>query len=555
MTQEHDKIEFDALFVGGGPASLAGAIKLKQLAQNENREVEIAVIEKGSEIGAHALSGAVLNPIALKELIPEYKNKDCPIEADVRDDEFYFLTKQGKFKLPITPKYLHNKGFHIISLSKFTKWLSAIAEEMGVNIFPEFDGKEVLYSEDGQTIRGLRTGDKGLDKEGKPKSNFEPGIDIEVKATLFGEGPRGSLFKTVAQKFNLFNNKMPQIFETGIKEVIQLPENNYFKNSIGNDIHTLGYPLGLDTPGGGFIYEMKGNKIAIGFIIALSYEDPTLDLYDEFIKYKRHPFIASIIKGGKVVEQGAKSICTGGYYTIPKLVVNGGLNIGANASIQNSPSLKGIHLSMKSGMHAAETVFEAIKKNDFSQPFLNLYEDKIKESYIHEEMYEGRNFAQALCKKGISKIIHLGAQYFTKGRGLIDNMPIESDSKTLKQVSEETNKVEPEKQKYDQELYVDKLTGIYLSKTIHREDSPCHITVHDQNICVNECYTKYKNPCVKFCPGNVYEIEVDEKSGKRKLILNYTNCLHCKTCDIKDPFENVTWNCPEGGGGPSYSSV
>ncbi|MCF8066956.1 MAG: electron transfer flavoprotein-ubiquinone oxidoreductase [Desulfobacterales bacterium] len=553
MDVEREQMEFDVLFVGGGPANLAGAIRLMNLAKAKNIELEIAVIEKGAEIGSHALSGAVLNPIALKELVPDYQEKGCPVETTVRGDAFYFLTKSGRFKIPFTPKYMHNTGFHIVSLSRLTRWMGEIAEEMGINVFPGFAGKEVLYGEDDKTITGVRTDDKGLDPEGNPKNNFEPGIDLMAKVTVFGEGARGSLQKTIEEKLGIASGKMPQVYETGIKEVIELPENNYFTKNNVNDIHMMGYPLGIDIPGGAFIYEMKDNRITLGLLIGLCYDDPMLDPYNKFIKFKQHPFVANIIKGGKVIEQGARTVSTGSYYTIPELAVDGGMFVGAAAAMHNTPALKGIHVSMKSGMLAADAIIEAIEKENFSKATLSKYADLFEKNWAKNEIFEGRNTAQALAKKGIGKFVHLGAQYISNGRGIIDPMPLEDDSKTLKSLTGPLN--EPEKLQFDDKLCVDKLTGVYLSKTMHREDQPCHIIVHDQELCVTTCYEKYKNPCVRFCPGDVYEIEKDESTGKRKLKLNFSNCLHCKTCDIKDPLKNVTWTCPEGGEGPGYSMV
>jgi electron-transferring-flavoprotein dehydrogenase len=546
MTAERESIEFDVLFVGGGPASLAGAIKLMQLALEKNLNLEVALIEKGAEIGSHALSGAVMDPRALKELIPAYVENGCPVEATVRGDEFYYLTESSAIPVPFVPKPMHNKGSLIMSLSRFTRWLGQTAEKMGVNIFPGFAGKEVLYADDGQTIVGVRTGDQGLGPDGEPKSNFEPGIDLKAKVTVFGEGARGSLFKEIDKKLNLMEGKLPQVFETGIEEVIELPaESNYFKTSKGNDIHLMGYPIGLYVPGGAFIY----------FLTGLCYEDPLIDLYETFIKFKSHPFVANLIKGGKVVEAGARAVSTGGYYTLPKLAVDGGLFVGASAGIQYMPGLKGIHVSMKSGMLAAEAVIEAVEKDRFDRETLNAYADLFENSWIQEQLYEGRNFYQALSKTNLMKFIHLGAQYFTNGRGLADHMPLEEDYKSLKSLNGENLDIQPgvDPKIYDGELFVDKLTSVYLSKTKHREDQPSHIIVHDTQLCINTCYPTYRSPCTRFCPGDVYEIEVDDNSGERRLKLNPSNCLHCKTCDIKDPYENITWTCPEGGEGPGYT--
>lgn len=554
MNTERERIDFDVLFVGGGPASLAGTIRLMQLARKKDINLEVALIEKGADVGSNSLSGAILNPVALKELIPDFKERGCPIEATVRNDAFYLLTQSASYCLPFTPRYMRNRGFYIISLSRFTKWLAGIAEGLGVNIFPGFAGREVLYAGDKKTVAGIRTGDKGLEKDGMPKDNFEPGIDILAKVTLFGEGAKGSLVRDIAKRLNIFSEAMPQVFETGVKEVIDLPKNNYFTTSRSNDIHTLGYPLGINNPGGGFIYEMGDNRVAIGFIVGLSYQNPMLDLYDEFMKFKRHPFVASIIKNGKVVEQGAKTVSTGGYYTIPKLAVDGGVCIGGSASMQNTPGLKGIHLSMKSGMLAAEAIIRAFEIDSFTQETLGYYHKLFEKSWLKEEIFEGRNFSQALSKNGLLKFIYLGAQYFTRGHGIRDRMLIEEDYSRLNPAEEGGRSAQTvlEKKGFDGVLYVDKPTGLYLSRTMHREDQPCHIIIHDKNLCINECLKTYRCPCTRFCPGGVYEIGVDEGGLQKRLKLNPSNCLHCKTCDIKDPYRNITWTCPEGGGGPGY---
>lgn len=555
MTIERESIEFDALIVGGGPAGLAAAIRLMQLSHEKNLELEVALIDKGAVIGAHAVSGAILKPEALTELIPDYVDRGCPIEATVRGDEFYYLTPKTALAMPMTPKYMHNTGCYVISASRLSQWLGGIAEDLGVNIFPGFDGKEVLYRKDGRSIIGVRTGDKGLEKDGSPKSNFEPGIDLLAKATIFAEGARGSLVKSMAGPLNLYAGQQPDVYETGIKEVIQLPEGEtYFSQSKGNDIHMMGYPLGLGTPGGGFIYEMSDNRVSIGYLTALCYHDPMLDPYENFIKFKRHPFVADIIKGGKVIEQGARTVPTGGYYTLPKLVVDGGLFVGAGAQLHNTPALKGIHMAIKSGMLAAQAVVDAMAKEDFSATALQPYADSLEISWIKEELWEGRNSAAALAKKGLSKLIHLGAQYFTGGRGIVDPMRLEEDAETLTPLSGKSQKTEA-RQSYDGELYVDKLTGVYLSKTMHREDQPPHLIIHDPLVCSNQCYPKYGSPCTRFCPGEVYELELDETTGKARIKLNPSNCFHCKTCDVKDPFGNITWTCPEGGEGPGYTVV
>jgi electron-transferring-flavoprotein dehydrogenase len=550
----HEQIEFDVLFVGGGPACLAGAIHLMQTAKAKGIELEVALIEKGADIGSHAVSGAILNPRALAELIPDYLEKGCPIEATVKEDAFYYLTEQSAFRLPVTPRQMRNHGYHIISMSKFARWLGGICEEQGINLFPGFAGKKLLFSDDGRKVIGVRTGEKGLNKEGKPKGNFEPAIDLLAKVTVLGEGARGSLVKEAAEPLGLYSAKMPPVYETGIKEVMQLPEGNAFTGSTVNDIHFMGYPLGFNTPGGGFIYAMKDNQIAIGYLTALGYEDPLLDPYEEFIRFKQHPFVAGIIRDGKVIEQGARTVSTGGYYSIPRLAVSGALLVGNGASIFNTAGLKGIHLAMKSGMLAAEAILSAHAKDDYSEATLALYAQKFEESWVKKEIYESRNVAQALAKKGLMKLIHLGAQYVTQGRGVRDPLPLKEDHRCLKPLKGQAEPGRPGlKLPYDGATYVDKLTGVYLSKTQHREDQPSHLIVHDTHLCVTRCYDTFRSPCTRFCPGNVYEMEVDEKSGQRRLKLNPSNCFHCKTCDIKDPYQNITWTCPEGGEGPGYS--
>ncbi|MFK5951629.1 MAG: electron transfer flavoprotein-ubiquinone oxidoreductase [Desulfobacterium sp.] len=554
MTIERERIDFDVLFVGGGPANLAGAIHLMTLAAEKKLDLEVALIEKGKKIGAHSLSGAVFNPRALEELIPDYLDKGFPLEKEIRGDRLYYLTKTGSHKLPWTPPAMENKGFHTVSLAKLNRWLADIAESLGVCIFPGFAGKEVLFGEDGKTIVGVRTGDKGLDREGNPKKNCEPGMDLIANVTIFGEGPKGSLVEEIDQRLHIFPKDVPQVFETGIKEVIQLPEDNFFTASEFNDIHTMGYPLGLNTPGGGFVYEMDENRVALGFITGLSYEDPMLDIYDEFMKFKTHPLVAKIIAEGKVVEQGARTISSGGYYSLPELAVDGAMFVGGCASVQDLPSLKGVHLSMKSGMLAAEAAVKAAEEKCFTREALGVYTELFKNSWVNEVLYEGRNFAQALSRKGLAKLIHLGAQTLTQGRGWFDPMSHHGqDNKTMKHFKKDNGEKAVDKITYDGKLHVDKLTGVFLSKTMHREDQPCHLLIHDLSICLTDCYEAYRNPCTRFCPGNVYEMEINDDTGERRLKLNPSNCLHCKTCEIKDPFQNILWTCPEGGDGPNYT--
>jgi electron-transferring-flavoprotein dehydrogenase len=551
MNSEHESMEVDVLFVGAGPACLSGAIRLMQLAEEKGLNLEVAVIEKGAEVGAHSLSGAILNPIALKELIADFLEKGCPVETTVRDDEIYFLSSEKAYRIPFIPSYLENQGYFVISLSRYCRWLAKIAEGLGVSILPGFSGKEVLYGADNKTIVGVRTGDKGVGKEGQPRSNYEPGVDILAKVTVFGEGARGSLMKEITARLGI-GGFMPDVYETGIREIIELPEENYFNASFGNSLHFMGYPLELHTPGGGFIYQMKDSHIAIGYLTALSYADTLLDPYDAFIRFKLHPFVSDIIQGGKVIEQGARTVSVGGYHAMPKLCVGGGLFIGAAASMHNAPALKGIHSSMTSGMLAADAVIHAVEKGDFSEDVLNRYNALFEKSRLREELMAGRNFSAAMSKKSPIKFFHLAAQYLNDGLGFRDRLPLVEDCKTLQPARPGAVYQPIGAKSFDGVLVVDKLTGVYLSKTLHREDQPSHLVVHDPDICVTRCDEMYHSPCTRFCPGNVYEIREDEKTHRKELKLNPSNCLHCKTCDIKDPFRNITWTCPEGGDGPGY---
>jgi electron-transferring-flavoprotein dehydrogenase len=554
----HESIDFDVLFVGGGPANLAGAIRLMQMAGEKGQELEVAIIDKGAAIGSHAISGAVMNPVAIAELFPQYLKEGFPVEQNVRGDGFFLLTKNRSYKMPLVPRQMHNTGYPIVSLSRVCRWLGEKAEAMGINIFPGFDGKEILLADDGLTVTGVRTGDKGLDKEGRPKPNFEPGIDLLAKVTVLGEGARGSLTKSLADKLPIRSGRLPEVFETGIKEVIQLPEDNFFSTSAFNDIHTLGFPLDMNTPGGGFVYEMADNRIALGFLVALGYEDPALDLYDTFMRFKRHPMIQAIIRSGKVIEQGARAVSTGGWFTMPQLAVDGALFTGNGAAMHSTPAIKGIHLAMKSGMLAAETVMEALAAGDTSRQALDGYPRRLADSWAGAELREGRNFAQALARKGPLKWVHLAAQYISKGRGLVDRLPTIEDAITLSPIASPDRLAAAEKEKLaaDDPSMVDKLTGVYLSGTLHREDQPSHVHIHDQRVCVEKCYPTYGSPCTRFCPGDVYELEMREDgSGIDGIKVNFTNCLHCKTCDVKDPFYNITWTCPEGGEGPNYKSA
>jgi electron-transferring-flavoprotein dehydrogenase len=560
-------MDVDVLFVGGGIASLSGALHLSNLIKQHNEKVEkggegqkideimIAVLEKSTYIGSHSISGAVLNPVALKELVPDFLEKGAPLEGEVKKEKVIFLTKSGRIPSPLTPPPLNNHGHYIVSLAKLVEWMGKLVEEQGINIFPGFAGTEVLY--EGERVIGVRTGDKGIDADGSKKSNFEPGIDLHAKVTVFGDGSRGNLTKTLIQKYKLDEGKNPQGYEVGIKEIWELPE---ARVAPGYVIHTFGYPLKADAFGGSFIYGMKDNKIAIGLLTSLDYSDPYLDPHREFQKFKLHPYIAGILKGGKMVQYGAKTVPVSGFFSMPEPVFDGGLLVGDAASLFNGMKIKGIHYAMKSGMLAAETIFEALLKKDFSIEQLKNYRTALANSYIFKDLYKVRNFHQAFQKGLWMGMVKVGFQYVLSGRILKNRLGAGADYAHMKKVVDYYGTKSPTDEqkgdiKYDGERTFDKVTDVYYSGAIHEEKQPPHLKVLDLNICYTRCTEEFQNPCVRFCPAGVYEMEKDESTGKQNLKLNFSNCVHCKTCDVKDPYENITWVPPEGGGGPKYTMV
>jgi electron-transferring-flavoprotein dehydrogenase len=554
MNQEREVLEVDVLFVGGGPASLAGAIHLADLLEKQGKkDANIVVIEKGREMGAHGISGAVMDPRALRELIPTFLEEGAPVESEAKEDHVYFMTKTGSLRFPINPPFLNNHGNYIISLGKFVQWLAQKAEAKGVNVFTGFPGAELLI--ENNVIVGVRTGDKGIDRNGTAKNNYEPGIDIRAKVTILGEGPRGTLTKKITNLWKM-DGLNPQVYAVGIKEVWEVPEGNFTKGKV---IHTMGFPLTSETFGGGFIYGMANNLVSIGFVVGLDYKNPFLDPHAEFQKYKQHPLVAKILKGGKVHSYGAKSIPEGGWYSVPKLYANGLMLIGDSASLLNGQRLKGIHLSMKSGMLAAETAAEALQKDDASEAILSAYKDRIEKSWIRDELWKVRNFHQPYEKGFWIGMIHTALQFITGGRGLKDPWRAKAGHEEMKKIREYygTNAPDPNslKVKEDKQLTFSKLTDVYYSGTVHEENQPVHLKVRDLNICHSRCVEEYGNPCQHFCPANVYEM-VEEKPGEgKRLRINASNCVHCKTCDIMDPYGIIDWVTPEGGGGPNYKNL
>ncbi len=550
MNQPREELPFDVLFVGGGPANLASAIRLAQLSREKGLDLEIGLIEKGDFLGAHSLSGAVMDPRALARLLPDYLKMGCPVETSHCQDALFYLTPDRALPVPYIPPFMDNHGCFVTSMSKMTAWLGEQAEALGVNIFCGFAGKELLFAQDGRTVAGVRTGDKGVDKSGQPRNNFELGADLLANVTVLGEGPCGSLARDLNQKMKIYPKYMPQEYETAIKEVIELPSAPAFPKN-ATVLHTFGHPLG-NAKGGAFLYQMGDNRVTIGLVMGLNYKNPMFNPHEAFLSLKKHPLIQRILAGGKVVQQGAKIMCVGGFHSMPTLAVDGALLVGESASMLNPQRLKGIHTSMESGMLAAETIIQAFENEDFSAEGLSSYEKRIKGGWVGKELREARNFSQALSKKGVGRYFHMAAQHLSEGKGLLDPMPLEKDSQTLSTLQElRSAKAQSPSIETDGVLMVDKLTGVYLSGTKHEENQPCHLLIHDMSLCLGQCYEEYANPCTRFCPGQVYEMEMTE-TGARRLKLNPSNCLHCKTCEIKDPFENITWTCPEGGGGPRY---
>ncbi|HUU39544.1 MAG TPA: electron transfer flavoprotein-ubiquinone oxidoreductase, partial [Desulfatiglandales bacterium] len=463
------------------------------------------------------------------------------------------LTEKNLIKSPFTPPPLDNHGNYIVSLSKLTNWLGALVEKNGVDVFTGFTATEILYK--GNRVIGVRTGDKGIDPYGNKKGNFEPGIDLHAKVTILGEGARGSLTKSLIKKLNLDEGKNPQIYAIGVKEVWEVPEGNFAE---GHVIHTIGYPLKNNPYGGGFIYGMKNNLVSIGLLIGLDFEDPFMDPHLEFQKFKLHPYISKILKDGKLVQYGAKTAPLGGYFSIPKIAFDGGIIVGDSAGLFVSQNLKGIHTAIKSGILAAETILDALLKDDFSCARLENYQTTLLKSYAGKELYMSRNFHQAFQRGLWIGLLKAGLQYIFGGRIIKGRLSTEPDFTHKKSVIDlyGTHAPMDEKKgtiKFDGKRTFDKESDIYYSGTTHEEQQPAHLKISDLGICYSKCMEEYLNPCTRFCPANVYEMEIDENTGKPGLKINFSNCVHCKTCDIKDPYENITWVPPEGGGGPKYT--
>ena len=548
---QREQLEADVLIVGAGPAGLSCALHLANLIKQHNASSakpelsaeNIYVLEKGREIGAHQLSGAIMNPKALAELVPDFQ-KSAPLDTPVTDSAALIFTQESYFRIPVTPPPFQNRGNYVISLNKLTKWLCGLVEATGVNIFKEFGGADLIY--EGYGVAGVITEDKGLDKNGKPKANFTPGYELRAKVTVLAEGTRGSLTKQLVAKKHL-DNINPQTYGLGVKELWDVQPG---KIQPGYVAHTLGWPLPTDIYGGGWIYGLSNNRVSIGLVVALEYEDPRFDPHAAFQTWKTHPFARNILEGGKLVRYGAKSLPYGGWYSMPRNYLDGGLIVGDSGSFLDSQRLKGVHLAMKSGMLAAETIFEALKEQDYSASSLSSYKNKIDKSYIKEELWKVRNFHQGFHNGLLEGFVNAGLQQLTRGHGLIDPMSAHEGYEKYKPIY---GRPAPPRFKGDGKLTFDRLTDVYHSGTRHEEDQPCHLHVHDLNICGTRCVEEYGNPCQYFCPAAVYEM-AKEGAGV-KLKINAANCVHCKTCDIADPYQIIDWVVPEGGGGPNYEGM
>ena len=552
---QREQLEADVLIIGAGPGGLSCALHLASLIEKHNEAKKspslsaenIYVLEKGREIGAHQLSGAIMDPRGLRELVPDFE-KTAPLDTPVTGDAAYYFTESSSYRLPITPPPLQNHGNYVVSLNKLVKWLGGLVEKKGVNLFTQFAGRELLYEKNG--IAGVLTEDKGVDKNGKPKDNFTPGYELRAKVTVLAEGPRGSLTKELVNKLKL-DGLNPQVYGLGIKELWDVQPG---KIDTGYVAHTLGWPLSSDLYGGGWVYGLQNNRVSLGMVVALEYHDPLFDPHEAFQKYKTHPFVKNILEGGKLIRYGAKTVPYGGWYSMPRSYVDGGLIIGDSASLLNSQRLKGIHTAIKSGMLAAETIYEALCAGDTSAKTLSAYPQKIEASWIKKELWEVRNFHQAFHGGLYSGLVQAGLQFVTGGRGLSDPMRSEPGYEEYTKLNRSRTLVDQSTRfKGDGKLTFDRLTDVYHSGTRHEEDQPCHLVVLEPNICGDRCVREYGNPCQYFCPAAVYEM-VTEK-GEPKLKINASNCVHCKTCDIADPYQIINWVPPEGGGGPNYEGM
>ncbi|MBF0121855.1 MAG: 4Fe-4S dicluster domain-containing protein [Candidatus Omnitrophica bacterium] len=552
-------IETDILIVGGGSAGIAFAIHYADLVRRYNEDPshtvklpdQIMLLEKGGAIGHHSLSGAVINPVALRELLPDVEPKDYPLESPVTIDETMFFTKTGSIKLPFEPPYMGNKGNSLVMLGKLVRWMAEIAEKKGVQIFPGFSAHELVF--ENNKLVGIRTGATGVDHHGKPMPNYQPPTEVRAKIIIMAEGTRGSLTRELIKTLDLAKGRNPQIYSLGVKELWEIPEGAFEK---GRVVHSLGYPLKFDQFGGGFIYGLSKTLVAVGYVAGLDIKDPTFDTHRALQIYKKHPFVRAILQKGKIVRYGAKTIPEGGLFALPQLYHDHVMIVGDAAGFLAMPSLKGVHLGIRSAMLAAQAAVEAFKNKDTSKEQLSLYEKLFQASSLYKELYPVRNFRQAFKNNLFFGAMQFGTQLVTMGRGLSlgGRLTMGEDRTHYNRLSECKGKAFGEGESFIKDLNSDKETSIFFSGTKHDEAQPSHIRVPSSLVC-EECIQVYGGPCQHFCPAQVFEISVDSKTGKKGLKLHPSNCVHCKTCDIKDPYSNVIWETPYGGDGPEYENM
>ena len=548
---ERESMEFDVVIVGAGPAGLATACRLMQISQDAGKEMTVCVVEKGSEVGAHILSGAVFEPKVLGELFSDWRDKDAPLITAVTHDEIFLLssaTDSRAMPNALVPKTMHNEGNYIISVGNLCRWLANRAEELGVEIFPGFAASELLFNDD-NSVKGILIGDMGVGADGQPKDSYMPGMELHAKYTVFSEGCRGHLGKQLIEKYHLDNGKTPQHYGLGFKEIWKVPAEQH---QLGKVVHTGGWPLNEGSSGGGFLYHMEDNQIAVGLIVDLNYKNPHLSPFDEFQRYKTHPVIAQYLTGGERISYGARAITKGGLNSLPKMSFPGGLIIGCNAGTLNFAKIKGTHTAMKSGMVAAETLAQAMMAGVDGGKDLDCYQQHFEQSWLQNELYKSRNFGPAMHKFGT----FLGGAFnYLDQNWFGGNFPITlRDTKPdYAQMAKASDYSKIDYPKPDGKLSFDKLSSVYLSNTYHEEDQPCHLRLKDASIPIKVNLVDFDEPAQRYCPAGVYEVVED--AGEPKFVINSQNCIHCKTCDIKDPSQNITWVTPEGGGGPNYPNM